>query len=115
MVAICYPGFHAVVWFRLSHWLWSNRLVVLARFVGNIGRFLTGVDIHPGAKIGKRLVIDHAIGVVIGETAIIGDDCTLYHGVTLGGTAWKKGNRHPCLKAGVVIGAGAKILGPIVF
>ncbi|MEK9707909.1 MAG: serine acetyltransferase, partial [Alphaproteobacteria bacterium] len=87
MVAIAYPGFHAVVWFRMASWLWSNRLFVLARFVSNIGRFLTGVDIHPGATIGNRLVIDHAIGVVIGETAEIADNVTLYHNVTLGGIA----------------------------
>jgi len=120
MVAICYPGFHAVVWFRLSHWLWSNRLVILARFVGNIGRFLTGVDIHPGAKIGKRLVIDHAIGVVIGETAEIADNVTLYHNVTLGGIApaveskaQKDVKRHPTLLEGSIVGSGAQVLGPV--
>lgn len=120
MVAISYPGFHAVVWFRLAHWLWSHRLVVLARFVGNIGRFLTGVDIHPGAKIGRRLVIDHAIGVVIGETAEIDDDVTLYHNVTLGGIApaveseaQKDVKRHPTLLSGSIIGSGAQVLGPV--
>ena len=120
MVAISYPGFHAVVWFRLAHWLWSNRLVVLARFVGNIGRFLTGVDIHPAAKIGSRLVIDHAIGVVIGETAEIEDDVTLYHNVTLGGIApaveseaQKDVKRHPTLLSGAIIGSGAQVLGPV--
>ena len=120
MVAISYPGFHAVVWFRLAHWLWSNRLVVLARFVGNIGRFLTGVDIHPAAKIGSRLVIDHAIGVVIGETAEIEDDVTLYHNVTLGGIApaveseaQKDVKRHPTLLSGAISGSGAQVLGPV--
>ena len=121
MVAISYPGFHAVVWFRLAHWLWSYRLVVLARFVGNIGRFLTGVDIHPAAKIGRRLVIDHAIGVVIGETAEIEDDVTLYHNVTLGGIApavesetQKDVKRHPTLLSGSIIGSGAQVLGPVI-
>ncbi|MDA0785929.1 MAG: serine O-acetyltransferase [Proteobacteria bacterium] len=120
MVATSYPGFHAVVWFRLAHWLWSHRLVVLARFVGNIGRFLTGVDIHPAAKIGHRLVIDHAIGVVIGETAEIEDDVTLYHNVTLGGIApavdsetQKDVKRHPTLLSGSIIGSGAQVLGPV--
>jgi len=120
MVAISYPGFHAVVWYRLSHWLWSNRLLVLARFVGNIGRILTGVDIHPGATIGKRLVIDHAIGVVIGETAEIHDNVTLYHNVTLGGIApaveseaQVNVKRHPTLLEGSIVGSGAQVLGPV--
>ncbi len=98
---------------RLAHWLWGARLRWLARFVSHIGRWLTGIEIHPGAQIGRRFFIDHGMGVVIGETAEIGDDCTLYHGVTLGGTSWNKGKRHPTLGNGVVIGAGAKILGPI--
>jgi serine O-acetyltransferase len=98
---------------HLAHWLWGVRLRWLARFVSHIGRFLTGIEIHPGATIGQRFFIDHGMGVVIGETAEIGDDCTLYHGVTLGGTSWNKGKRHPTLGNGVVIGAGAKILGPI--
>ncbi|HXD52382.1 MAG TPA: serine O-acetyltransferase EpsC, partial [Burkholderiales bacterium] len=93
--------------------LWGARLRWLARFVSHIGRWLTGIEIHPGAQIGQRFFIDHGMGVVIGETAEIGDDCTLYHGVTLGGTSWNKGKRHPTLGNGVVIGAGAKILGPI--
>ncbi len=120
MVAISYPGFQAVVWFRLAHWLWKIRLVTLARFVGNIGRFLTGVDIHPGAKIGRRLVIDHAIGVVIGETAEIEDNVTLYHNVTLGGIAPAVESesqvdvkRHPTLLEGSIIGSGAQVLGPV--
>lgn len=108
-----YPGVHALLMHRLSHWLWKERLYWLARFSSHIARWLTGIEIHPGATIGRRVFIDHGMGVVIGETAIIGDDCTLYHGVTLGGTSWNKGKRHPTLEAGVVIGAGAKILGPI--
>jgi len=108
-----YPGLHAVWFFRLSHKLWRLNLKFLARSVSNVARWLTGVEIHPGAQIGRRLFIDHAMGVVIGETAVIGDDCTLYHGVTLGGTSWNEGKRHPTLENNVVIGAGAKILGPI--
>lgn len=108
-----YPGVHALIMHRVSHWLWSARLYWLGRFFSHIGRFLTGIEIHPGATIGRRVFIDHGMGVVIGETAVIGDDCTLYHGVTLGGTSWNKGKRHPTLEQGVVIGAGAKVLGPI--
>jgi serine O-acetyltransferase len=113
-VVTCYPGFHALVFHRASHRLWGWGLKWLARFVSHIGRWLTGIEIHPGASIGRRFFIDHGMGVVIGETAQIGDDCTLYHGVTLGGTSWNKGKRHPTLGNGVVVGAGAKILGPIV-
>ena len=112
-VITCYPGFHALLFHRLSHRLWRGGLKWLARFVSHIGRWLTGIEIHPGATIGRRFFIDHGMGVVIGETALIGDDCTLYHGVTLGGTSWNKGKRHPTLGKGVVVGAGAKILGPI--
>jgi serine O-acetyltransferase len=112
-VITCYPGFHALLVHRLAHWLWGARLRWLARLVSHLGRFLTGIEIHPGARIGRRFFIDHGMGVVIGETAEIGDDCTLYHGVTLGGTSWNKGKRHPTLGNGVVLGAGAKILGPI--
>jgi serine O-acetyltransferase len=112
-VLTCYPGFHALTLHRFSHWLWSARLRWLARFMSHLGRWLTGIEIHPGAIIGRRVFIDHGMGVVIGETAVIGDDCTLYHGVTLGGTSWSKGKRHPTLLRGVVIGAGAKVLGPI--
>ena len=108
-----YPGVHAVLIHRVSHRLWTFGLRWLARALSHLARWLTGIEIHPGAKIGRRLFIDHGMGVVIGETAVIGDDCTLYHGVTLGGTSWKKGKRHPTLGNGVVIGAGAKILGPI--
>ena len=113
-VITCYPGVHALVIHRLAHWLWTARLRWLGRMLSQIGRFLTGIEIHPGAIIGRRFFIDHGMGVVIGETAEIGDDCTLYHGVTLGGTTWNKGKRHPTLERGVVIGAGAKVLGPIV-
>ncbi len=112
-VLTCYPGLHALVWHRLTHGLWRRGWRWLARFLAHLGRGLTGIEIHPGATIGRRVFIDHGMGVVIGETAEIGDDCTLYHGVTLGGTSWNKGKRHPTLEAGVVIGAGAKVLGPI--
>ena len=113
-VLTCYPGLHALVWHRLvSHRLWRANLRWLARWLAHWGRFLTGIEIHPGATLGRRVFIDHGMGVVIGETAEIGDDCTLYHGVTLGGTSWNKGKRHPTLERGVVVGAGAKILGPI--
>lgn len=112
-VVTCYPGFHALTLHTVSHALWLRNWKWLARFVSHIGRFLTGIEIHPGATIGRRVFIDHGMGIVIGETAEIGDDCTLYHGVTLGGTSWKAGKRHPTLENGVIIGAGAKILGPI--
>jgi serine O-acetyltransferase len=112
-VLTCYPGLHALIYHRINHWLWSIGLKWLARLGSNIGRWMTGIEIHPGASIGRRFFIDHGMGVVIGETAVIGDDCTLYHGVTLGGTSWNKGKRHPTLERGVVIGAGAKVLGPI--
>jgi serine O-acetyltransferase len=108
-----YPGVHAILLHRLSHRLWRGGWRFPARFLSFIGRTLTNVDIHPGATIGHRFFIDHGAGVVIGETAEIGDDVTLYHGVTLGGTSWNKGKRHPTLANGVVVGAGAKILGPI--
>ncbi|MDX5408140.1 MAG: serine O-acetyltransferase [Chromatiaceae bacterium] len=108
-----YPGLHAIWWHRLSHKLWQANFKWLARFLSTIARWLTGVEIHPGAKIGRRFFIDHGMGVVIGETAEIGDDVTLYHGVTLGGTSWNPGKRHPTLGNGVVIGAGAKVLGPL--
>ena len=113
-VLTCYPGFHALQLHRFSHTLWKLKLLWLARFMSHIARFFTGIEIHPGAAIGRRVFIDHGMGVVIGETAEIGDDCTLYHGVTLGGVAWHKGKRHPTLGKGVVVGAGAKILGPFI-
>jgi serine O-acetyltransferase len=113
-VVTCYPGLHALVWHRLlAHPLWRAGLRWLARWTAHWGRFATGIEIHPGATIGRRVFIDHGMGIVIGETAVVGDDCTLYHGVTLGGTSWSKGKRHPTLGRGVVIGAGAKVLGPI--
>jgi serine O-acetyltransferase len=113
-VVTCYPGFHALLIHRLAHRLWRQGFKWPARFVSHVGRWLTGIEIHPGARIGRRFFIDHGMGVVIGETAEIGDDCTLYHGVTLGGTSWKQGKRHPTLGNGVIVGAGAKILGPIL-
>ena len=112
-VITCYPGLHAALIHRLAHALWHNELKWLGRLISHLGRWLTGIEIHPGATIGRRFFIDHGMGVVIGETAEIGDDCTLYHGVTLGGTSWDKGKRHPTLGNGVVVGAGAKILGGI--
>jgi serine O-acetyltransferase len=113
-VLTCYPGFHALQMHRVSHFFWKMGLRWFARFSSHIARFLTGVEIHPGANIGRRVFIDHGMGVVIGETAEIGDECTLYHGVTLGGVSWNKGKRHPTLGRGVVVGAGAKILGPFI-
>jgi len=107
-----YPGLHALLFHRLSHKLWNYKLFWLGRMLSTFSRWLTGIEIHPGAQIGRRFFIDHGMGVVIGETAIIGDDVTLYQGVTLGGTSWNKGKRHPTLKNGVVVGAGAKVLGP---
>jgi len=112
-VVTTYPGFHAIVIHRLTHRLWGMGLKWLARLVAHFARWITGIEIHPGATIGRRVFIDHGMGVVVGETAEIGDDVTLYHGVTLGGTSWNKGKRHPTLLPGVVVGAGAKILGPI--
>ena len=111
-VVTCYPGLHAVWLHRVAHALWVRGWKWLARVVSNSGRWMTGIEIHPGAKIGRRFFIDHGMGIVIGETAEIGDDVTLYQGVTLGGTSWNKGKRHPTLENGVVVGAGAKVLGP---
>jgi serine O-acetyltransferase len=112
-VLLTYPGLHAVWIHRVSHRLWRWRLKLIARVLSQLARWFTGVEIHPGATIGNRFFIDHGMGVVIGETAEIGDDCTLYHGVTLGGTSWERAKRHPTLGKNVVVGAGAKILGPI--
>ncbi len=112
-VITTYPGIHAVLIHRFSHWLWGHGCKWLARFVSTLARWLTGIEIHPGAVIGRRFFIDHGMGVVIGETAVIGNDCTLYHGVTLGGVSWQQGKRHPTLGSDVVVGAGAKVLGPI--
>ncbi len=112
-VFLCYSGLH-VVWFhRMNHWLWNHRSFLVARMLSQAARFLTGIEIHPGARIGRRLFIDHGNGVVIGETAIVGDDVTLYQGVTLGGTGKEHGKRHPTIEDGVVVGGGAKILGNI--
>ncbi|TBU94449.1 serine O-acetyltransferase [Phytopseudomonas dryadis] len=111
-VVTCYPGLHAVWLHRLAHGLWRSGWKWLARVVSNFSRWMTGIEIHPGAVIGRRFFIDHGMGIVIGETAEIGDDVTLYQGVTLGGTSWNKGKRHPTLEDGVVVGAGAKVLGP---
>jgi serine O-acetyltransferase len=112
-VVLTYPGFHAILIHRLAHWLWQQRLPTLARFVSHVGRFLTGIEIHPGAKIGRRFFIDHGMGVVIGETAEIGDDVTLYQGVTLGGTSTERIKRHPTIEECVTIFSGAKVLGPV--
>jgi len=111
-VFFMYPGFHAVFWHRLSHWLFKKKRYTLARYVSQTIRFWTGIEIHPGAKIGKGLFIDHGMGVIIGETTEIGDNCTIYQGVTLGGTGKDIGKRHPTLGNNVLVGAGAKVLGP---
>jgi len=112
-ILTCYSGVQAVIIYRFTHLLWRYKLYWIARFISTLARWITGIEIHPGAVIGRRFFIDHGMGVVIGETAEIGDDCMMYHGVTLGGTSWNKVKRHPTLKDGVIIGAGAKILGPI--
>jgi serine O-acetyltransferase len=112
-VLLCYPGVHAVMWHGLSHWLWEHELRLLGRFSSHIARLLTGIEIHPAARIGRRFVIDHGMGVVIGETAEIGDDVLLYQGVTLGGTGNQRGKRHPTVGNRVVVGTGAAVLGNI--
>lgn len=112
-VVFCYPGFHALVIYRASNWLWRHGWRLLGRFLSNLGKILTGIEIHPGATIGRRLFIDHGTGVVIGQTSEIGDDVTLYQGITLGGTSLDKGKRHPTLEDGVIIGSGAQVLGPL--
>jgi serine O-acetyltransferase len=112
-ILLCYPGIHARIFHRWSHALWKRRWWTLARFVSHVGRMATGIEIHPGAKLGRRVFIDHGMGVVIGETAEVGDDVTLYQGVTLGGTSLDKGKRHPTLGNGVIVGAGAQVLGPL--
>ena len=112
-VVLCYPGLHAVTIHRLSHWCWQRGARVLGRFLSHLGRLFTGIEIHPGATVGPRLFIDHGTGVVIGETAEIGADVTLYHGVTLGGTSLHRGKRHPTLQDGVIVGSGAQVLGPV--
>ena len=112
-ILLCYPGFHALVMHRISHRLWRMRVPLLPRLLSQVGRLFTGIEIHPGARIGRGVFIDHGMGVVIGETAVIGDHCLLYQGVTLGGTGKQHGKRHPTLKENVVVGAGAKVLGAI--
>jgi serine O-acetyltransferase len=112
-VLLCYSGLHAIIAYRFTHWLWNCKFRLLARWLSQVARFLTGIEIHPAAEIGRRLFIDHGMGVVIGETAIVGDDVTLYQGATLGGTGKEKLKRHPTVGNGVVVGAGAKILGNI--
>ena len=112
-VIFTYPGFHAILIYRLAHWLWRSQLTTVARFVSHLGRFLTGIEIHPGAKIGRRFFIDHGMGVVVGETSEIGDDVTLYQGVTLGGTSTERIKRHPTIEESVTIFSGAKVLGPV--
>jgi serine O-acetyltransferase len=112
-VFLCYSGLHAVWFHRINHWLWNHGFFLLGRWLSQVARFLTGIEIHPAAKIGRRLFIDHGLGVVIGETAIVGDDVTLYQGVTLGGTGKEHGKRHPTIEDEVVIGGGAKVLGNI--
>ena len=110
---LLYPGFHVLIFYRISHFLYRHKLFFLARLISQIGRFFTGIEIHHGAKIGKRLFIDHGMGIVIGETSTIGNDCTIYHNATLGGTGKDQNKRHPDLGNNVMVGAGAKILGPI--
>lgn len=112
-VIFLYPGFHALVFYRIAHFFSNLKLKFIARLISQLGRFFTGIEIHPGAKIGKRLFIDHGMGIVIGETTTIGDNCTIYHGVTLGGTGKDKYKRHPDLGDNVIVGCGAKVLGPI--
>lgn len=112
-VVFSYPGFHAIFFHRIAHFFWRARLKFVGRLISHLSRFLTGIEIHPGASIGKGFFIDHGMGVVIGETALIGDDVTLYHGVTLGGTSYSRGKRHPTIGNNVIIGAGSKVLGPL--
>ncbi len=113
-ILICYPGLHALLIYRFSHFLWNHKLKLIGRILSQFGRFITGIEIHPGATIGRRFFIDHGMGVVVGETSIIGDNVTLYQGVTLGGKSWKKEKRHPDLADHVVVGAGTKIIGPCI-
>src|SRR5690349_4131249 len=113
-IFLCYSGLHAVWFYRINHWLWNHRLFLLGRWLSQVARLLTGIEIHPAAKIGRRFFIDHGCGVVIGETSIVGDDVTLYQGVTLGGTGKEQGQRHPTIRNRAIVGAGAKILGNIV-
>ncbi len=113
-ILLCYPGLHALLFHRLAHWFWGHGRHLLGRFLSHVGKLLSGIEIHPGAEIGERLFIDHGTGVVIGETAVVGNDVTLYQGVTLGGTSLHKGKRHPTLGDGVIVGSGAQVLGPLI-
>ena len=112
-IFLCYPGFYALLFHRVSHWLWNHSLKLLARMNSNLARFITGIEIHPGATFGKRVFIDHGMGVVVGEAAFVGDDVLIYQGVILGGTSTEKTKRHPTIEDGVIIGAGAKVMGNI--
>jgi serine O-acetyltransferase len=112
-VVLCYPGFHALLFHRVAHAAWRRNWLLLGRFISHLGRMFTAIEIHPGARIGRRFFVDHGVGAVIGETAEVGDDVTIYHGVTLGGISLDKGKRHPTLENGVIVGSGAQILGPI--
>ena len=112
-IFLCYPGFYALLFHRVSHWLWNHSFKLLARMNSNLARFITGIEIHPGATFGKRVFIDHGMGVVVGETAVVGDDVLLYQGVILGGTSTEKTKRHPTVERGVIVGAGAKVMGNI--
>ena len=112
-IFLCYPGFYALLFHRLSHYLWNHSFKLLARFISTISRFLTGIEIHPGAQFGERVFIDHGMGIVVGETTIVGDDVLIYQGVVLGGTTTQKTKRHPTIEKGVIIGAGAKVMGNI--
>ncbi len=113
-VILCYPGYHAILFYRFANLAWRKKFFLVGRVISNLGRFLTGIEIHPGAQIGQRLFIDHGMGVVVGETSEVGDDVTLYQGVTLGGTSLEKGKRHPTIGDGVIIGSGAQVLGPLI-
>ena len=112
-IVLCYPGLHALIMHRIAHVLWTHHLKLIGRLLSHFSRWVTGIEIHPGATIGNRFFIDHGMGVVVGETTVVGDDVTLYQGVTLGGTSWQKGKRHPTLEDRVVVGAGAIVLGPV--
>lgn len=112
-ILTCYPGLKALFWHRIAHWCWTHHLKLAARMISDFSRWVTGIEIHPGADIGRRFFIDHGMGVVIGETAVIEDDVSIYQGVTLGGTSWTKGKRHPTVERHVVIGAHASVLGPV--
>ena len=113
-VILCYSGYHAILFYRFANLAWRRKFYLIGRLISNVARFITGIEIHPGAEIGQRFFIDHGMGVVVGETSKIGDDVTLYQGVTLGGTSLEKGKRHPTIGDGVIIGSGAQVLGPLI-